>query len=119
MGATLGLLYSLSPIVDVGGSLTVMSDSILNGRGVMEVTEFDTLDNLPNPAVLRLGISSKPMTDLTVGLELDAQDRVSYFEVRDTIGVGVSNIVLKADAIVATRLGIQYRIQAGPGFIPI
>ena len=113
IGAVLGALYSATPTVNVGGSVTLLGDVISSGKLEMPSGDLD-IDRTNNslPSTLRLGVAVKPMPDLTVSGQFDLVTAVN-FEQEFATEEGSSVMEIRTDGVVVTRLGVEYLVAQG------
>ncbi len=116
IGATLGALYSATPTINVGGSITLLGDVISTGK--FETVSDVDIDRINNsfPSTMRFGAAVKPLPELTVSGQFDVISAVN-FEQKSETELGESALAIRTDSVVVSRLGVEF--LAAQGKVPL
>ncbi len=123
LGASMGMLFSVNPMVDLGMSVFLPATLSISGNvkdSALSPSNFDVVGKTPDQSKCLLGAAIKPSENLTVGLQFDV---MAGFKFNRSLtydsSLGDRDLSIKGDSIVASRLGLEYRIDAGKGYFPI
>ena len=116
IGATLGTIYTAAPMINIGGSITLLGDVISTGKAkISSDVDIDRTNN-SFPSTLRIGAAVKPMPGLTVSGQFDVLGAVNFEEKMET-DLGDAVLAIRADSVVTTRLGVEF--LAADGKVPL
>jgi hypothetical protein len=125
LGVNLGALYTLTPQIDLGASLSMLGASSVNGY--VDGTDLPGQDyvirgNHPNPSTMRFGGSYRPRDNINIGMQFDVINGFAISQKEDLTGDGdywVVDDTVKADTVIATRLGAEYTLSVPNATVPI